>query len=195
MHTALALNAIGRTEPDPPLVDAATGEEAPPAADAPESSTPLRPLTDDAWPPAGASAGGGGSTGDYALLAESGGAGGAWHIRTLPPVSSMTSAGVSDPHAVVVLRSLRWPGAVAVGRGKRYACAYVGYGLPALPAGGDGRSPFQPALPPPPPAEFDYSGATPGQRVAEQPDVAADPDAGRAGAGGEGGDEEGGAEA
>lgn len=123
----------------------ADGEEE--APDAPPPSAALRPAADDA--PVGSEDA-------------------AWSVRVLPATGPAppAAAGGAVP-AVVVLRSRRFPGAVVVGAGKRHAAAYVGYGLPAAPA------PFQPALPPPLPAEYDFAAA--GAAVNERADVAADP--------------------
>lgn len=85
---------------------------------------------------------------------------GSWSGRALP----MTGGGAT--HAVV--RSLNWPGAVAVASdgGSRYANVYVGYGQPFSAAA------YTPPLPPVVQAEFDDS------TLAEQEDVTEDPDAG-----------------
>lgn len=64
-----------------------------------------------------------------------------WAVRQCP--------GGAGAHAasVVVLRSLKWPGAVAVAQGRRYVNLYVGTGLSAAPkAAGPGLF-YSPPLP------------------------------------------------
>lgn len=200
VHTELQLNRLGRTAPNPPATDPSTGEELPPPPDAPEPSTPLRPLTGDAWPPPGAACepGGGGSGGvgaDYALGGGEDAPTGAWDIRVVPTTGAPGGApgssaggdeGAAPAAAVVVLRSLAYPGAVAVARGKRFACGYVGHGLPAAPAGAPGGGgAFQPSLPPALPPEWDYAGAG----LVEQREVTEDPRHGDAAEGGEEGED------
>ncbi|CAN0563084.1 unnamed protein product, partial [Ectocarpus sp. 12 AP-2014] len=62
---------------------------------------------------------------------------GSWGFRTCP-----AGAGQSA-NAMVVAKSLRWPGAIAVAFGKRFTNIYSGDGVKF---GGEG--PFQPSLPP-----------------------------------------------
>lgn len=179
VHTALELNSLGRTLPNPPQ-PSADGEDAPPDPDAPAPSQPLKPISDDTWPPTGAAAGEGEASGDYALVTSSS----AWDLRTVPVAGlGLTPEPGQDPWSVSVLRSLAYPGALAVGCGKKSACVYCGYGLPSAPVGTDGRSAYQPSLPPSIPAEYDYSGAVEGQQLAEQGEVTSDPNAGKAAAG------------
>jgi len=144
VHSALELNALGRTRPNPPVLDA---EGNPVEAEgAPEPSAPLRPIGDDAPVDEAAAEGGG-----------------AWRIATTP------AAGLADgetPTGPVVARSLRWPGAVAVGLGKKFVCAYVGWGLPVV------TKRFQPSLPPPVGATYAY--AADETRVVEKADVTVD---------------------
>jgi len=91
---------------------------------------------------------------------------GLWALRPCPVIG----AGEDDTPSLVVANSLAWPGAHAVGFGKRFANVYVGYGMPAT----QGR--FEPTLPadlaseyvPPEDTEF-----------AEQPDVTSDPNEGK----------------
>lgn len=178
MHTSLELNAQGRSKPNPPAIDPATGEEAPPPDDAPAPAVPLKPASEDSWPPAGAS--GEGAAGDYALTGSEDAPTSAWDVRVVPTAGlGATPEPGADPWSVTVLRSLVYPGAVAVGTGKRYACAYLGYGLPSLPAGASGAAPYQPTLPASLPTEFDYAAAG----LAEQREVTVDPDAGKPPAG------------
>ena len=225
MHTALALNALGRTGPNPPPTAATAAEADSPAAAAEGAGEPaaalptsraLRPASDDPWPPETAAAAAPPSSllsshdepppsstePDYAVTAAAAGGGGAWDIRTVPAL--LQGAG-GDPWAVTVARSRAYPGAVAVAQGRRYAWAYVGNGLPWLPAGGAGGAgaPYQPPLPPARmPREYDYlrdaaSGDSEAPlgggggcfRVAEQCEVTADPGAGKPPSG-EGGEEE-----
>jgi hypothetical protein len=141
------------------------GEEVP-DADAPEPSQPLKPVSED--PPV-----------DEA--AEEGG--GAWDVRSVP--ISCVPEGEASSMGVAVLRSLRWPGAVTVGFAKkRFASVYVGYGH------GAALTSYQPTLPGALPTEYDFSGLTEGQGVAEKEDVTQDPDEGKVAEGEAGADEE-----
>jgi radial spoke head protein 4A len=144
VHTALALNRLGRTRANPPVMNDA-GEEVP-VEDAPEASAPLAPISSDPAVDEGA---------------EEGGA--AWDVRTSP------RAGVPEGEAagLAVARSLRWPGGVAVGVGKRWASAYVGYGLPVALAA------YEPILPGPIPTEYAFNAAE--TKVGEKEDVTKDP--------------------
>jgi len=145
VHTALDINALGRTKRNPPVVGA-DGEEVP-DENAPEPSVPLKPLSED--PPV-----------DEA--AEEGG--GAWDIKSFPIVGLAEGEEASGPR---VARSLRWPGAVTVGWGKKYTSAYVGWGLPVVTA------PYQPSLPAPIPTQYNYFADETACR--EQKDVLTDP--------------------
>jgi radial spoke head protein 4A len=121
--------------------------------DAPAPSVPLRPVAEDGE--------------------------GAWALRGYPRVG----AGEDDAPKIVVLRSALWPGAFAVGSGKRFVNAYVGNGLPAAPKR------YEPAIPFDVPAEFAVDSEEAPFR--EQADVIVDPSAGKAAAGeGEGEGEE-----
>lgn len=159
VHHTLALNTLGRTKPNPPQVNE-DGEEVP-DADAPEPSAPLKPLAEDE------------------PLTEDAEGGGAWDVRPAQ-VSGMAEG---EAAGVYVLRSLRWPGAVTVGFGKRFTSAYVGYGHEVA------LRPYAPTLPEALPAEYDQSAE--GAALKEQPDVTADPDEGKEAeeGDGEGGDE------
>lgn len=159
MHYQLELNSLGRTKPNPPKVDDEGNEVVDEGA--PEPSKPLKGIGED---------------GPVDEAAEEGG--GAWDVRALP----ITGAAEGEPGPVAVVRSLRWPGAVTVGFAKkRWANAYIGNGLPVALA------PYQPSLPGPIPAEFDFAGEA--TRVAEQGDVTKDPDEGKPKEGEEGGEE------
>lgn len=148
VHTSLELNRLGRTKPNPPEINE-EGEEVP-EPDAPEPSQPLRPAAED--PP----------------VTEEGEGGGAWDVRVLP--TSAVAEG--EPPGVVVLRSLRWPGAFTVAHGgKKYSNVYVGWGHEAV------TEPYQPALPPPPPVEYAFTEAD--KLVVEQRDVLTDPQEGK----------------
>ena len=71
------------------------------------------------------------------------------------------------PKGVTVLRSLRFPGAVTVGVGKKSTSLYVGYGHEvSLKA-------YAPALPPKLPEEFDFTAED--KRVKEKADVTVEP--------------------
>lgn len=145
VHAALEINALGRTRPNPPVMDAEGNEV--PVEGAPEPSAPLKGVGED--PPVDEAAAEGG---------------GAWLFAACP-VSGLAEG--EAPAGPFVAKSLRWPGAVTVGMGKKSAGAYVGWGLPVA------TKPYQPALPAAPPAVFNY--AEDAQRVAEQKDVTVDP--------------------
>ena len=160
VHTALDINALGRTRRNPPVLGA-DGEE---VADegAPEPSAPLRGLGEDPPVDEGAAEGGG-----------------AWEVRACPVLGLAEGESAAGPY---VVRSLRWPGAVTVGSGKRYASAYIGWGLPVSTA------PYQPPLPAAIPAQYQYTAAE-ATTCVEQKDVLVDPTP-PAEEGGEGGEAE-----
>lgn len=159
VHTSLALNVLGRTRPNPPKTDDEGNEVA--DENAPEASTPLKSIAEDP------------------VLTEEAEGNGSWDIRTCPAVSGMSEGTTSS---LVVLRSLRFPGAFTVGIGKKFTSIYVGYGHEVS------LKSFQPSLPATLPTEYDFNAE--GQTVKEKPDVATDPDAGKAAEGeGEGGEE------
>jgi radial spoke head protein 4A len=145
VHAALEINALGRTRPNPPVMDAEGNEV--PVEGAPEPSAPLKGVGED--PPVDEAAPEGG---------------GAW-LFSAAPVSGLAEG--EAPTGPFVAKSLRWPGAVMVGLGKKCAGAYVGWGLPVSTA------PYQPTLPAAPPAVFDFAAEE--TRVAEQKDVTVDP--------------------
>jgi len=145
VHTALEINALGRTRPNPPVTDAEGNEVA--VEGAPEPSAPLKPAADD--PPVDEAAAEGG---------------GAWDVRALATSGVPEGDASSGPF---IARSLRWPGAVAVGLGKKYTAAYVGWGLPVATA------PYQPALPPPVAPQYNYVAEE--TRVKEKGDVTVAP--------------------
>jgi hypothetical protein len=148
VHTSLELNRLGRTKPNPPPIND-EGEEVP-DPDAPEPSAPLRPAAED--PPVSEEEEGAGS----------------WDVR--PAVTTGVPEG--EAPGVVVLRSLRWPGAFTVGHSaKKYASVYVGWGLEVVTA------PFQPALPPAPQVEYAFTESD--KLVVEQADVVKDPQEGK----------------
>lgn len=109
--------------------------------DAPEPSAPLRSAADDEE--------------------------GTWGIRPCPA----TGAGEDDTPSFVVAHNLAWPGAHAVGFGKRFANVYVGYGQPAA------AKRFEPSIPADLPAEFDP--AAEDAEFAEAADVITDPNEGK----------------
>lgn len=149
VHTALEINALGRTKPNPPVINDEGEEVSDP--DAPEASVPLRAVADD--PP---------------VDEEEEEGGGAWDVRPLP-VSGLAEGESTN---VTVLKSLRWPGAVTVGFAKKRAASlYVGFGHEVT------LSTYAPALPAPVATEYDFTAE--GQLVAEQADVVADPDEGK----------------
>lgn len=93
---------------------------------------------------------------------------GGWNLRGVPAAGQGEGA---EP-GLVVVRSLRWPGAATVGFGKRFANVYVGYGQRYAPA----------AYAPPQPAdvqgEFDVTAVAEEATFEEGTDVTADPAAG-----------------
>ena len=144
VHTALDINELGRTRPNPAPVDADGNPVE--VEGAPEASAPLKPISDDAPVDEAAAEGGG-----------------AWAVATTP------ASGLADgetPSGPVVVRSLRWPGAVAVGLGKKFVNAYVGWGQPVVTAR------FQPSLPPTVGATYNYAAEE--TRVVEKADVTVD---------------------
>lgn len=145
VHTALDINALGRTRRNPPVVGA-DGEEVPDEG-APEPSAPLKGLGEDAPVDEGAAEGGG-----------------AWDVKPCPVLGLSEGEAAGGPVAV---RSLRWPGAVTVGQGKKFTSAYVGWGLPVSTA------PYQPPLPVPIPQQYAYLAEE--TRLVEQKDVTVDP--------------------
>ncbi len=147
-HTSLALNVLGRTRPNPPKTDDEGNEV--PDENAPEASAPLKSISEDA------------------PLTEDAEGGGAWDIRTCPAASGMAEGAAGS---LVVLRSLRFPGAVTVGIGKKFTAIYVGDGHEVALKG------FQPSLPPTLPTEFNFADAA--TACKERADVATDPDAGK----------------
>jgi radial spoke head protein 4A len=159
VHTALALNALGRTRPNPPKTDDEGNEV--PDENAPEPSAPLKPIAED--PP----------------LTEEAEGNGSWEVRTCPAASGMAEGQTSS---LVVVRSLRFPGAFTVGIGKKFTSIYVGNGHEVV------LKAYQPSLPPTLPAEYDFTAES--TVVKEKADVATDPDAGKAAEGeGEGAEE------
>jgi hypothetical protein len=124
----------------------ADGEEVPDEG-APEPSVPLKPLGEDAPVDEGAAEGGG-----------------AWDVKPCPVLGLSEGEAAGGPVAV---RSLRWPGAVTVGQGKKFTSAYVGWGLPVSTA------PYQPPLPAPIPEQYAYLAED--RRCVEQKDVTVDP--------------------
>jgi radial spoke head protein 4/6 len=147
VHLHLKLNAIGRTAPDPPKDDAAADGEAPEPEPGTEASVPLQGIAEDV---------------------EEGEEAAPWGFRAAP------ISGIPEPEpGVVVARSLKWPGAIAVGYGRRFANIYVGYGTARA------KARFQPVLPPAVSAEFSVAAFNPAAEdavFAEQPDVTVDPD-------------------
>lgn len=92
----------------------------------------------------------------------------AWSIRTSPGGAGFSSS------SVVVLRSLRWPGAVAVASGRKYVNVYVGDGLPYS------STSYSPPLPPLIQSEYSSVGSDGAplagfQGLIEQNDVRTDP--------------------
>lgn len=160
VHIALPINVLGRTAPNPKEDE---GDEEGDEPDPELLTEPLKPITDDAPPDA-----------DDALP---------WTVRPCP-VSGIPSAEPST--GLVLAKSLRWPGAVAVARGRRFANLYVGYGVESgTPEGADlAPAAFQPATPGPVQTEFSMeafnaAAAENGAKFEEQPDVIADPDEGK----------------
>jgi len=155
VHTTLALNVLGRTKANPPKMDDEGNEV--PDENAPEASAPLKAIAEDA------------------PLTEEAEGNGSWDLRACPGPSGMAEGSSGN---IVVVRSLRFPGAYTVGVGKKFTSIYVGHGHEVS------LKPFQPALPPALPAEYDFNAE--GQVVKEKADVATDPDAGKPAEGEEG---------
>lgn len=88
-----------------------------------------------------------------------------WTFRVAPGGAGTTG------NSVVVGRSLKWPGAVAIAAGRKYVNIYVGNGLPYNP------NPYSPPLPPSVQSEWSSVGAdgAPGPGLVEQNDVKVDP--------------------
>ena len=105
---------------------------------------------------------------------------GDWNLRQLP--GSGRAEGAEG--GLVVVRSLRWPGAASVGFGKRFANVYVGFGHRHAKA----------AYAPPAPAdvqgEFDVTALNEEATFGEGTDVVDDPDAGLPANEGEGEEED-----
>lgn len=102
VHHVLPINKLGRCTPNPPKTD----EEGEPIEDpdAPEPPAVLAPIAGD---------------GDEENPV--------WGLRLCP----VTGQGEEpDENCIVVAKNSQWPGAVAVGFGKRFVNAYVGYGVP-----------------------------------------------------------------
>jgi radial spoke head protein 4A len=168
VHVALPINRIGRTAPNPKDEDAEEGAEE--EEEEGLLTDPLKPIADDAPPDS-----------EDALP---------WTVRVCP-VSGIPSA---EPGAGLVLaKSLLWPGAVCVARGRRFANFYTGYGVEAGTPAAANRAPaaFQPATPGPVQAEFSLevfnaAAVEGGAKFEEQADVVEDPDAGKPAEEGEG---------
>lgn len=159
VHTDLSLNVLGRTKANPPKTDDEGNEI--PDENAPEASAPLKSIGEDA---------------PVSESEEEGG--GSWDIRTCPSASGLQEG---ENGSMVVVRSLRFPGAFTVGIGKKYTSVYIGYGHEVSLA------PLQPSLPAALPTEFDF---TKGETlIKEKDDVIADPDAGKPAEGEEGAEE------
>lgn len=158
VHRDLALNAIGRTKPNPPKKDD-SGEDIV-EENPPETSAPLKPLSED----------------EAVQKGEDGSdveGGGAW-LAYGAPVSGMPADGSESP-SIGVLKSLKYPGAVTVGfLKKRTVSVYIGYGLEVSVKA------YEPQLPGAVSKEYDFSGTVETQLIAEKPEVTADPDAGKA---------------
>lgn len=193
VHSNLELNTLGRCLPQPPKMNE-DGEEIE-DPDAPEPSPVLRSIEEEEgafW--LACSAAGGGWLWCHCLCvccaAVHGcrvavrvltrlrclSVTGAWNVRQLPAAGRVEGA----EGGLVVVRSLRWPGAASVGFGKRFANVYVGFGQRYAPA----------AYAPPAPAdvqgEFDVTALAEEATFGEQADVTEDPDAGLPAGDGEG---------
>ena len=141
-HHVLPLNAIGRCTPNPPELNEEGEEIEDP--NAPEPPAVLASIAED---------------GDE----ENPG----WALRGYPS----SSQGEEPNYSFVVAKSRRWPGAVAVGIGKRFLNCYVGYGQPYR------EEAYAPSLPSDIPQEFDVNAED--AEFVEQKDVLEDPDAGK----------------
>jgi radial spoke head protein 4/6 len=160
VHLMLPINAIGRTAPNPKEGDAEEGG----GDDEGLLTQPLKPIAEDS-----------------PLTPEDEG----------PPFAIRACPGTGIPlpepgKGVCVVKSLRWPGAVSVGVGRRFANFYAGFAVEAAPRTGPGKAPatFQPSVPGAVSAEFSMEAFNPGAaesgaRFQEQPDIVVDPDAGK----------------
>ena len=92
---------------------------------------------------------------------------GVWSLRPYPAAG----AGDDDTPSLVAANHNGWPGAHAVGFGKRFANVYVGFGQPAA----KGR--FEPSIPGAVSAEFDMAAEE--AEFVEQADVTEDPSEGK----------------
>jgi len=89
-----------------------------------------------------------------------------WSVRTCPGGAGF------NPNSIVVMRSLRWPGAVAIANSRRFSNIYVGNGLPYA------ATSYSPPLPAAIQLEWGNiisEGASSGPSLQEQADVRVDP--------------------
>lgn len=105
---------------------------------------------------------------------------GDWNLRQLPAAGRAEGA----EGGLVVVRSLRWPGASTVGFGKRFANVYVGFGQRYAQAS------YAPPAPAAVQGEFDVTALAEDATFGEGVDVTEDPDAGVPAGDGEGEDDE-----
>lgn len=160
VHYMLPINRLGRTKPNP----APTDEEGEEVEDpnAPPRGQLLKPAAEDKV---------------YGRMdgeeeEEDDGTnepGSAWGLRACP--SAGPPSGLEETKVMVTAKNRRWPGAVAVGLGRKFVNCYVGYGIQNL------RQPYSPSLPAPLATEYDVT--VEGQELREQQDVKEDPDEGK----------------
>lgn len=164
VHYMLPINRLGRSRPNPPPLD----DEGEPIddPDAPPQGQLLKPAGEDKLF--------GRMDGEEEEAEEEdeegiNEPGSAWALRTCP--SGGPPSGLEETQVMVAAKNRRWPGAVAVGLGKRYVNCYVGYGIQNL------KKPYAPQLPAALQTEYDVQGEE--TRLVEQADVKEDPDEGK----------------
>jgi radial spoke head protein 4A len=152
VHHVAPLNKLGRVTPNPPALD----EEGEPIADedAPEVPTMLAAIAEDL----------------DSETAEGEEPASLWALRTCP--STGPPAGGDETNVLVAAKSLKWPGAVAVGVGKRFVNAYIGYGVPATSAK------FEPTLPGAVSVDY-FAEEEEGKEMKEGEEVTVDPEEGK----------------
>ncbi|CAE7561820.1 Rsph4a [Symbiodinium sp. KB8] len=152
VHATAPINVLGRVTPNPPALDE-EGEPIP-DEDAPEPPTLLAAIAEDVTEPED-------DDSEPSPL---------WAVRSCP--STGPPAGGDETTVLAAAKSLKWPGAVAVGLGKRYVNMYVGYGVAAS------VQRYEPMLPGA--VEVDYfASQEEGKELVEAEDVKEDPDEGK----------------
>jgi len=153
VHHVAPLNKLGRVTPNPPALDE-EGEPIP-DEDAPEPPTMLAAIAEDL---------------DTEAPEEDEEPAALWALRTCP--STGPPAGGDETNVLVAAKSLKWPGAVAVGLGKRFVNAYIGYGVPAT------STRYEPTLPGAVAVDY-FAEEEEGKELQESQDVIVDPEEGK----------------